>query len=142
VSSLNLQIPVARGYAVLKPSVPLNPEGDVDDPLLKLTSGVLPAVDKVIEMGIADPERIFVMGHSLGGFSTYGLITQTHRFKAAVAMAGLSNLISGYGTFDSATRYDHYPHENPYSQARVIETALHLGSPPWKDLGRYLRNSP
>jgi len=141
-SSLNMQIVASRGYAVLEPSIPLNPEGYVDDPMLKLTTGVLPAIDKVVELGIADPERIFVMGHSLGGFTTYGLITQTHRFKAAVAIAGLSNLTSGYGQFSPATRYDDYPHENAYSQARIIETALHLGSPPWKDIGRYLRNSP
>jgi dipeptidyl aminopeptidase/acylaminoacyl peptidase len=141
--SLNLQIPVARGYVVLKPSIPLGAEGEPDDPLLKLTAGALPAVNKVIELGVADPDRIFVMGSSFGGYATYGLITQTHQFKAAVAMAGLCNLISGYLQLNTSDRYDDYPHENPAKQDATIETALRLGgSPPWKDFGRYLRNSP
>src|ERR1051325_9076950 len=83
-------------YAVLLPSIPL-PDGTCD-PYMELANGVLPAVDKVIEMGIADANRLGIMGHSYGGYSTYGLITQTNRFQAAVALAGLSNLISSYGT--------------------------------------------
>lgn len=140
-SPLNLQILAARGYAVLRPSMPIMPEGTRDEPLLGLTASVLPAVDKAIELGIADPDRLFVMGHSLGGFATYGLITQTTRFRAAVAMAGASNLLSDYGQF-AADRYDDDPHCTPYNQARVIETALRLGVPPWADWSRYLRNSP
>ena len=78
------------------------------DDVMELTSGVLPAVDKVIEMGSADLKRLGVMGHSYGGFSTYGLITQTQRFQAAVAMAGLSDFISDYGQFDARNRYDDF----------------------------------
>ena len=139
---LNLQIAASRGYVVLSPAIPFTVEGPTDDPLLRLTSGVLPAVDKVIELGIADPNRLFVMGHSLGGFATYGLITQTNRFKAAVALGGLTNLISGYGQFDTASRYDDSPHQKSSNQALVIESVLSLRSPPWTDMDRYLRNSP
>ncbi|MCW5980253.1 MAG: S9 family peptidase [Bryobacteraceae bacterium] len=45
-----------------------------------------------------DPERLFVTGGSYGGFMTNWVITQTQRFKAAVAVASLSNLISFYAT--------------------------------------------
>ena len=45
-----------------------------------------------------DPNRLGVMGGSYGGFMTNWVITQTPRFKAAVAVASLSNLISFYGT--------------------------------------------
>src|SRR5205085_323810 len=45
-----------------------------------------------------DAERLGVMGGSYGGFMTNWVITQTPRFKAAVAIASLSNLISFYGT--------------------------------------------
>ncbi len=141
-SSLNLQIPAARGYVVLLPSMPLAPEGMADDPMLRLPEGVLPAVDKLIEMGVADPDRLFLMGQSFGGFSTYGLVTQTKRFKAAISLAGLSNLISLYAQFDARQRYTSNPHENLF-QASLMESAqIHMGNPPWKDLGRYIRNSP
>src|SRR6185436_12569588 len=80
----NLQLLAARGYAVLLPSMPIRTTDGVGDPYMDLTNGVLPAIDKVIEMGVADPKRLGVAGMSYGGFSTFGLITQTNRFQAAV----------------------------------------------------------
>lgn len=141
-SPLSLEIPAARGYAVLIPSMPLKPEGEVDDPMLRLMNGVIPAVDKGIELGIVDPDRLFVMGQSFGGFSTYGLITQTSRFKAAVSLAGLSDLISLYGQFDARERYGPHPQEDLFMDALTEGGQVLMGSPPWKDLGRYIRNSP
>jgi dipeptidyl aminopeptidase/acylaminoacyl peptidase len=48
--------------------------------------------------GRLDPERLGVTGASYGGFMTNWVITQTPRFKAAVPVASLSNLISFYAT--------------------------------------------
>jgi dipeptidyl aminopeptidase/acylaminoacyl peptidase len=45
-----------------------------------------------------DPERLGVTGGSYGGFMTNWIITQTTRFKAAVAQASVSNLVSFYAT--------------------------------------------
>jgi dipeptidyl aminopeptidase/acylaminoacyl peptidase len=64
---------------VLLPDTPVQP-GRVARDLLK---AVVPGVDKVVELGIADPERVGVMGHSFGGYSVAALITQTTRFRAA-----------------------------------------------------------
>jgi len=57
-------------------------------------------VDYVIEMGVADPERLGVMGWSYGGFMTSWIITQSDRFKAASVGAGITNLMSFTGTAD------------------------------------------
>ena len=141
-SALNLQIPAAHGYAVLIPSMPLGPEGAADDPMLRLPEGVLPAVDKVVEMGIADPKRLYLMGQSFGGYSTYGLVTQTDRFAAAVSLAGLANLISLYGQFDARMRYEDHPHEDLFRMALSESAQIRMGGPPWEELNRYLRNSP
>ncbi|MEO8430641.1 MAG: prolyl oligopeptidase family serine peptidase [Acidobacteriota bacterium] len=141
-SSLNMQIPAAHGFAVLLPSMPLKPEGEVEDPMLRLTEGVLPAVDKAVELGFADPDRVFVMGQSFGGFSTYGLVTQTTRFKAAVSLAGLSDFISLYSQFDARMRYEEHPQENLFMASLMESAQTGMGNPPWKDLGRYIRNSP
>jgi len=57
-------------------------------------------VDKVIEMGVADPNRMGVMGWSYGGYMTSTIITKTKRFKAASAGAPVTNLMSFNGTAD------------------------------------------
>lgn len=130
-----------RGYAVLVPSVPLESMGKSSDPILDLDKGVKPAIEKVVELGIADPERIGLMGFSYGGYSVYGLVTQTQRFKAAVAMAGLTDLLSLYGSLDPRYRFNEVP--NPIWAPYLLESQqTRMGVPPWKDLERYLRNSP
>lgn len=141
-SSLNLQLLASHGYVVLLPSMPLKPIGGPSDPYMELTKGVLPAVDKVIELGIADPKRLGLMGQSYGGYSTYGLVTQTNRFQAAVALAGPSDLLSLYGQFDPRLRYEPFPHELPFMMSMAETGQLRMSNPPWKDFGRFLRNSP
>lgn len=143
-SFINPNVATAHGYIWLMPSMPLNARGDPDDPLLKLTNGVLPAVEEAVRSGYADPERVFVLGQSLGGYATYGLVSQTNRFKAAISMAGPSNLLSFYSTFRGDGRYGDYSHEDLFlmQQVESIGGVLRMGAPPWKDLGRFLRNSP
>jgi dipeptidyl aminopeptidase/acylaminoacyl peptidase len=57
-------------------------------------------VDECIARGVADPERLLVTGYSYGGYMSMFIIGQTDRFKAAVPMAGVSNLASFVGTSD------------------------------------------
>ena len=57
-------------------------------------------VDRVVAMGVADPERLGVMGWSYGGFMTSWVVTQTKRFKAASAGAAVTNLMSFTGVTD------------------------------------------
>jgi dipeptidyl aminopeptidase/acylaminoacyl peptidase len=61
---------------------------------------LMKGVDKAIEMGVADPARLGVMGWSYGGFMTSWIITQTQRFKAASVGAAVTNLESFNGTAD------------------------------------------
>jgi dipeptidyl aminopeptidase/acylaminoacyl peptidase len=141
-ATLNLQLLAARGYVVLLPSMPLKPRGEASDPYFELTNGVIPAVDKLVEIGIADPNRLGVMGQSYGGYGVYGLITQTDRFKAAVASAGMSDLVSLYGTFDARDRYQRSARDNEFQMSSLETGQGRMGGPPWRDIDRYLRNSP
>jgi dipeptidyl aminopeptidase/acylaminoacyl peptidase len=138
-SPYNLQLLAAHGYVVLLPSMPWVTYDGISDPYMELTKGVLPALDKLIDIGIADPDRLGVMGHSFGGSNTYGLITETNRFKAAVASAGASDLLSEPGTFNASLRFQPYVHEDTF---RMWNESRAMGTPQWKDVGRYLRNSP
>lgn len=61
---------------------------------------VMTGVDKVIAMGVADPDRLGVMGWSYGGFLTSTIITKTKRFKAAAAGAPVTDLTAFTATSD------------------------------------------
>jgi dipeptidyl aminopeptidase/acylaminoacyl peptidase len=61
---------------------------------------LMSGVDAMVARGVADPERLGVMGWSYGGYMTSWIITQTRRFKAASVGAGVTNLISFTGTAD------------------------------------------
>jgi dipeptidyl aminopeptidase/acylaminoacyl peptidase len=101
------QIFAAAGYAVLMP----NPRGstgygnqftvaNVGDWGGKDYQDYMAGVDAVIAKGIADPDKLVVMGGSYGGFSTFWTITQTNRFKAAIGHAGISDWYSFHGQSD------------------------------------------
>lgn len=96
----------SRGYAVLY----LNPRGSsgygqkFSDGTLREWGGgdyrdLMLGVDKIVGTNSwIDGDRLGVTGGSYGGFMTNWIITQTTRFKAAVAAASVSNLISFYST--------------------------------------------
>lgn len=96
----------ARGYAVLY----LNPRGSsgygqkFSDGTLREWGGgdyrdLMMGVDEVLRTrSWIDADRLGVTGGSYGGFMTNWIITQTTRFKAAVASASVSNLVSFYST--------------------------------------------
>ncbi len=101
------QIWAARGYAVLRG----NPRGssgrtlefsnaNVMDWGGKDFQDIMAGVDRVIEMGVADPDQMAIMGGSYGGFMTFWAVTQTDRFKAAIGHAAISDWFSFYGQTD------------------------------------------
>jgi len=58
---------------------------------------IMGGVDAAIHSLPVDPQRLGITGWSYGGYMTMWAVTQTHRFKAAVAGAGLSDWLSYYG---------------------------------------------
>ncbi len=127
---INPQLLTTRGYAVLLPDAPLH----VGMPMVDLAKTVLPGVDKVVEMGIADPDRLGLMGHSYGGYSTLSLIVQTKRFKAAAMIDGYGDLIAHYGEFAK--------NGAAYGASVNEEGQGLMGGSPWQYRERYIENSP
>jgi dipeptidyl aminopeptidase/acylaminoacyl peptidase len=78
------------------------------------------AVDYVVAEGIADPERLAVGGHSYGAISTNFIITQTHRFKAAISNAGEFLYVMNYGT-DLYSRHWEYELGLPWDNGALWE---------------------
>jgi dipeptidyl aminopeptidase/acylaminoacyl peptidase len=97
----------SRGYAVLRP----NPRGssgygkefrygNYKDWGGKDFQDITAGVQHVTDLGVADVDRMGVMGWSYGGFMTSWTITKTQQFKAASVGAGVTNLMSFTGTAD------------------------------------------
>jgi dipeptidyl aminopeptidase/acylaminoacyl peptidase len=61
---------------------------------------IIAGVDALIAQGVADPDRLLIMGWSYGGYMTSWAITQTHRFRASCIRAGVTDLVSFTGTAD------------------------------------------
>lgn len=141
-SYLSPLVLAGQGYAVLEPSIPLAPPGIPSDPLFDLDNGVEPAVAKVIEMGVADADRVGVMGTSYGGYTTAGLIARSRRYRAAVAVSGIYDLVSSYGTVDLRYRYTPNGLAARLGAYGAESQQLRMGVPPWRDPERYWRNSP
>ena len=64
------------------------------------------AVDHVVALGLADPDRLGVMGLSYGGFMTNWLVGTTDRFTAAVSENGVTNQIASWANSDGGPEYD------------------------------------
>ena len=104
-SSSDYYSPLAgAGYFVLQP----NPRGsfgqgeaftraNVKDFGYGDFKDIMAGVDEAIKVAPIDPNRLGVCGWSYGGYMTMWAVTQTNRFKAAMAGAGLSNWQSYYG---------------------------------------------
>ena len=82
---------------------------------------VLAAADYLVSNGIADPKRLGVGGWSYGGYMAMWASTQTDRFKAAIAGAGLSDLATEFGTENLQTMdsYDYWYNGTPYENYEV-----------------------
>jgi dipeptidyl aminopeptidase/acylaminoacyl peptidase len=119
------QLLAARGCAVFYPNI--RGSSGYGEKFIEMNRGdwgggdyrdVMAGVDDLIARGIADPEKLAIGGWSYGGFMSEWAITQTTRFKAAVSGAGLSNLISEYGT-EQGPSYDEWFYGAPYEPEKV-----------------------
>ena len=119
------QLLAARGYAVFYPNI--RGSSGYGEKFIEMNRGdwgggdyrdVMAGVKDLVDRGIADPKRLGIGGWSYGGYMSEWAITQTDMFKAAVSGAGLSNLISEYGT-EQGPSYDEWFYGLPYEPEKV-----------------------
>ena len=138
----NLQLYASRGYVVAVPAIPV-PRGDTPgEPLAAFPGGVLPAVDKLVELGITDSDRVGVFGQSFGGYTVSALIAQTDRFRAAASIAGATDIGTNYGAFDPAARGWPGIEQDMAMNGPIYEAGLGFRIDPATDPALYHRNSP
>jgi dipeptidyl aminopeptidase/acylaminoacyl peptidase len=89
---------------------------------------VLSGVASLVARGVADPNRLFLFGHSYGGYLVNQLVTHDHRFQAAVCWEGHADarlaFLYGWG-------------------GGGLHSARHLfGGNPWQEPAQYRKASP
>jgi dipeptidyl aminopeptidase/acylaminoacyl peptidase len=122
------------GYAILDgPTMPIVGPGETanDHYVEQLVSSAEAAIDKVVEMGIADRDRIGVGGHSYGAFMTANLLAHSRLFHAGFAESGAYNrTLTPFG-FQSERRTfwevpDLYGKMSPFFYAHHIKDPIYL----------------
>ena len=123
-----------EGYAVIdNPSLPVVGDTNTiyDTYMEQLVAGAKAAVDKAVELGVVDRDRIGVTGHSHGALMTVNLLANTDLFRAGVARSGAYNRsLTAFGfqnerrTLWEAT--DVYVKVSPFFHADKIKLPLLL----------------
>ena len=129
-SPYNMRRYSSEGYFVFEPDITY----ELRDPGVSAVQSVVPAVQKVLETGMVNPEQVGLTGHSWGAYQTTYIITQTDIFNSAVAGAPLTNLISMYSSiyWNSGT-----------TDAQIFEVSQgRFPNPYWEDWDNFVENSP
>ncbi|MFN2460687.1 MAG: prolyl oligopeptidase family serine peptidase [Candidatus Velthaea sp.] len=120
---------VLAGYAVLdNASIPIlgdDPRTVNDTYLEQLVAGAKAAIDKAVEIGVTDPDRVGVGGHSYGAFMTMNLLAHSRLFRAGIARSGAYNrTLTPFGFQNERRTYweatDLYTKMSPFSFANKI----------------------
>ncbi|WP_291271579.1 S9 family peptidase [Geothrix sp.] len=111
----------AAGYAVLQPNYRGSTNygeafaRQIGGNFMRLSYGdIMSGVDHLIREGVADPDRLGMMGWSAGGHLSSWTLTQTDRFKAISTGAGAVNWISMYAESDVQSVREFYLGGRPY----------------------------
>lgn len=129
-SAYNITVFTQNGYVVLEPDIVYQDRR----PGTSAVGCVEPAVHAVLAMGLVDPQRVGLVGHSWGGYEASYIPTQTKIFATAIAGAALTNFFSMFGTVHWSGGFPETSHFET-GQAR-------MDVPYWEDMEAYVRESP
>ena len=117
------------GYAIFLPDVVFT----IGHPGQSFMKCLVPGVQKLVEMGVADPKKLGLHGHSWGGYGTAYMITQTDMFAAAVSGAPVANMTSAYGGIRWETGIAR--------QFQYEKSQSRIGGSLWEKRDLYIENS-
>jgi dienelactone hydrolase len=128
----NIDVPtyVSNGYLVCMPDINNNEPGKIS---ISTVDAVESVVDYLSRYSWFDTSKMGLQGQSFGGYETNILVTNSNRFAAASAMAGISDAVSGYFGNAFGERSATWCYE---------EGQFNLHTTPWDSLQTYLDNSP
>ena len=128
-SYYNPSVWMAEGYFVFQPDILF----DARDPGISSARTLEKAVAAVVARGEVDGDRVGLVGHSWGGYQAQFVPTYTDIFAASVSGAGISNLVTMYGSMFWVAGAPEMEH------AEVGQERMEV--PYYVDLEAYIRNS-
>ncbi len=120
----------SNGYIVFLPDIRF----DIGYPGHSATKCLVPGIEKLVDLGIADPKAIALHGHSWSGYQSAHVITETNIFACAIAGAPVSNMTSAYG----GVRWG----SGMSRQFQYEKTQSRIGGTLWDARDKYIENSP
>src|SRR5690554_2046377 len=121
---------VSDDYVVFLPDIRF----EIGRPGFAATKSLVPGIQKLVELGIADKDKLGLHGHSWSGYQTAFIVTQTNIFAAAVSGAPVSNMTSAYsGIRWESGRARQFQYEK--TQSRIGESLIEAPE-------KYIENSP
>ncbi len=129
-NGFNIANYTSNGYAVFTPDIVYK----LNDPGMSAVWCVLPGLKAAVETGVVDPKKVGLHGHSWGGYQTSFLVTQTDAFRAAIAGAPLTDMVSMYSSI--------YWNTGSANQPIFESSQGRFTSGYWDNPEAYVRNSP
>ncbi len=123
---------LTQGYAIMDDAtMPVigDPETMNDTFIEQIVGAAKAAIDKAVEMGVADGSRVGIGGHSYGAFMTANLLAHSNLFRGGIARSGAYNrTLTPFG-FQSERRplwdaKDVYANVSPFMHADKIKTPI------------------
>lgn len=135
VSGLSILVMVTQGYAIMNNAAfPIVGEADTepnDTFREQNNANAKAAIDKGVELGVVDPERVAVGGHSYGAFMTANLLAHSRLFAAGIARSGAYNrTLTPFGFQNERRTYweapDLYNYMAPFMHADKVKDPILL----------------
>nr|MDJ0842544.1 prolyl oligopeptidase family serine peptidase [Acidobacteriota bacterium] len=126
----NFPFYTSNGYCVFLPDIHFT----VGEPGMSAVRSLVPGVQKLIDMGVADPEAVGLHGHSWSGYQSAYVVTQTDMFACTIAGAPVGNMTSAYTGIRLGSGWGRlFQYERGQSR---------LGGSLWERRDLYIENSP
>ncbi len=135
ISPASALVYVTQGYAILMdaafPIVGVNGREPNDTFVEQLVANAQAAIDKAVKMGVSDPTRVAVSGHSYGAFMTANLLAHSRLFAAGIAESGAYNrTLTPFGFQNERRNYweapDIYNRMSPFMNADKLKDPILL----------------
>jgi len=126
----NFPFYASHGYAIFLPDIRF----EIGSPGEAAVEALVPGIQKLVDMGVADPDAIGLHGHSWSGYQTMYVITRTNAFACAVSGAPVGNMTSAYNGLRRGS-----------GLARQFQYELgqsRIGATMWERRDLYIDNSP